>query len=88
VPEFDSEWAEDIYDRDYEPVDDDGDDELREAASRLLDNVSPHISALEVDHGADGEELYGDLAEALGLPRDYGSDSWRERTAGQPDASA
>jgi hypothetical protein len=44
-------------------------DRVRAAAMRLLDNVDPYGSALEVEHGADGEELYGDLAEALGLPR-------------------
>jgi hypothetical protein len=54
---------------------------LKAAALRLLDSVRPFISALEVEPGADGEELYGDLAEALGLPRDYGSDDWREREA-------
>lgn len=46
-------------------------DRLAIAAKRLLDNVTPFGSALEVEHHADGDELYGDLAEALGLPRDY-----------------
>ncbi|HEV2928883.1 MAG TPA: hypothetical protein VGW74_09330 [Propionibacteriaceae bacterium] len=41
------------------------------AARRLLDNVTPFISALEVEHDADGVQLYGDLAEAIGLPRGY-----------------
>jgi hypothetical protein len=59
-------------------------EDLRSAATRLLDNVSPFISALEVEHDADGEELYADLAQALRLPRDYGSDSWRARQADSP----
>lgn len=53
---------------------------LSRAARHLLDSVSPFHSALEVEHGADGKHLFGDLAEALGLPRDYGSDDYRDRT--------
>jgi hypothetical protein len=44
---------------------------LEGAAQRLLDGVTPFISALECEHGVDGEELYADLAEAIGLPRNY-----------------
>lgn len=54
-------------------------DSVSKTATRLLDNVRPFHSALEVEYHADGEELYGDLAEALGFPRDYGSDSYRAR---------
>lgn len=46
------------------------------AARRLLDNVTPFGSALEVEHHADGEQLYADLAEALGLGRNYRPENW------------
>lgn len=46
-------------------------DRLRAAARAVLDGTTPHVSALECEHGVDGEELYADLAEALGLGRDY-----------------
>lgn len=45
------------------------------AARRLLDNVDPFATALEVATDVDGTELYSDLALALGLPADYEPES-------------
>lgn len=40
-------------------------------AKYLLDHVTPCVSALECEHGTSADELYADLAEALGLDEDY-----------------
>jgi hypothetical protein len=46
-------------------------DAVEEAATQLLESTTPTVSALEVEHGMDGVELYNDLANALG----YGDES-------------
>jgi hypothetical protein len=45
-------------------------DAVEEAATQLLESTTPTVSALEVEHGMDGVELYNDLANTLG----YGTD--------------